>query len=45
MPWATTPWNRAESANSASTCVGLMSPDIAANNWMSEAVSVRSMLA
>src|SRR5512145_2729581 len=45
MPCAMTPWKRVDAANSASMCCGLMSPDIAANSWMSEAVSVRSMLA
>src|SRR5688572_24245723 len=45
MPCAMTPWKRVEAANSASMCCGLMSPDIAAKSWMSDAVSVRSMLA
>src|SRR5512138_1444991 len=44
MPCAMTPWKRVDSANCASMCCGLMSPDMAAKSWMSEAVSVRSML-
>ena len=45
MPCAITPWSPVDAANSASRWRGLTSPDIAANSWMSAAVSVRSMLA
>ena len=45
MPWAITPLMFEEAANSWSTWVGLTSPDITANSWMSSAVRVRWRLA
>jgi hypothetical protein len=41
MPCATAPWNCVLAAYSGWTCVGLRSPDIAANRWMSSTESVR----
>ena len=42
MPWAMTPWNMVASAYSGFRWAGLMSPETAANAWMSSSVTVRS---